>query len=651
MCIFAVHTVGNCDSSMNQRSYKIGEVADMLGVHEDTLRNWDDQGLVVADRFGTRRDRRYTAEHIKQIRDLGLVSTLARKGVKRRDYSKYTKEQLIKELHSLREQKKFGLVWEDRLEEVVERCKTQAPILKPVSAMNVNGKKDEQRHIMIEGDNYHALEVLNYTHKEKIDVIYIDPPYNTGAKNWKYNNNYVEREDAFRHSKWLSMMNRRLILAKNLLKNDGVLICAIDENEHANLILLLRNIFPQNKIDSITVVHNPRGVQGKNFSYTHEYAVFVYPGDGGKYITDAKREETLNRNFRVDGSNSPRKTAKTCFYPFLVRNKKIIGVGDVADDNFHPKKQTESREGVVYVWPIDVNGVERKWSFSRGTVEEIFDQLEVREHKKDRLEIYRLKDYAPYRTVWSGSRYDANEYGSKLVNGIIDVVFPFPKSLYTVYDCVFAVARNRLNAIVLDFFAGSGTTGHAVMDLNKEDGGNRQFILCTNNENNDGDKGDESKGIARGACQPRIRGVMGGYKKKGGGEKVEGLGGNLEYLKTEFVDVDNVSNVSDKKKLEFTHEAGWTIALKENAFTEVEKNDWYQIFTDGENKFVGVYFREDLEKIEDFEKEILDKPEVKMYLFSYGGNDDWRNDYEEYENVSVESIPEPILRVYKSLNW
>lgn len=636
----------------SEKYYKVGEVAEMLGVHEDTLRNWDAHGQVVADRVGTRRDRRYTAEHIKKIREMGLVSNLARRqpNGSGRDYSGYTKEQLIKELELLKEQKKFGLVWEEKTEEVVDLCKTKAPILKPVPKMSVKGGGDEQRHILIEGDNYHSLQVLNYTHKGKIDVIYIDPPYNTGAKNWKYNNDYVEKEDAFRHSKWLSMMDQRLRLARSLLKDDGVLICAIDDNEHANVVLLLRNTFPNHRVDSITIVHNPRGVQGKNFSYIHEYAVFVIP-ENKKVIGDKILEEKDVRisNLRNWGGESLRIDAKNCFYPIVIFDDKIVDFGDVALDDFHPKSANEKqKDGSIYVWPIDEGGVERKWRYARQSVEGVKDILSVERSRKGDMQIMITKGYGTYKTVWDEKKYDANIYGTKLLREILPAVdFDFPKSLHNVYDCVFAVVKDLPNSIILDFFAGSGTTGHAVMDLNREDGGSRQFILCTNNENNNG---NGHGGVAESVCQPRIKKVMGGYRKNGDGEKVEGLGGGLEYLKTELVDVENVSDVSDKKRLKFTHEAGHVIALKENAFTELEKNGWYQIFSNDNNKIVGIYFRENLDKLEDLEQKILDKEEVKLYIFSHGSSDDWKNDYAEYENVVVEDIPEPILRVYKSLN-
>ena len=603
----------------------------MLGVHEDTLRNWDEQGLVVPDRLGTRKDRRYTAEHIKKIRDEGLVSTLARRGVKKKDYSKYTKGQLIKELHLLREQKKFGLVWEDKPEEVVEKCKTQAPILKPVSGMNVAGKKDEQKHMLIEGDNYHALEVLNYTHKGKIDVIYIDPPYNTGkVGEWKYNDKFVDENDRYRHSKWLSFMEKRLRAVKLLLSDKGVIFISIDDNEQANLKLLCDGILGESNFIGNFVWRKKVGAgsDSKLFFRQHEY-IKLYAKNAFNLkelyqpLTEEQKQEYSNPDNDFRGPWAPTDLSSPAHDNDLRRIYEVTSPsGKVFKKCWSYKKENfDSLLEDDLIW----------WGKNNNTAPKRKRFLSEKKGLTPRSWIDMFLTY--------GGRKDLQKIG-------MEGLFDYPKPIDLVKHLM-AIATQK-KSIVLDFFAGSGTTGHAVMELNKEDGGNRQFILCTNNENNNG---NGSKGIARGVCQPRIKKVMKGYKKNGDGEKIEGLGGSLEYLKTEFVDVENISIVSDKKKLEFTHQAGYTIALKEDTFTEVEKNDWYQIFTDEKDKFVGVYFREDLEKLEEFEKEILDKPEVKLYIFSYGGNDDWRNDYAEHENVSVESIPEPILRVYKSVNW
>ena len=193
-------------------------------------------------------------------------------------------------------------------------------------------------------------------------MIYIDPPYNSGKKDWKYNNNYVDKEDAYRHSKWLSFMSERLILAKKLLKKEGVLICAIDYREKCRLGLLLEEVFPNKEITFITVVHNPKGRQGDDFSYTHEYACFVHPR---KIIQNISLSSPTNRNLRDSGGESNREDARNCFYPFIVKKDRekliVTGVGAVCKDSYSPKKQTiKMTTDTFHVFPIDEKGKEKK---------------------------------------------------------------------------------------------------------------------------------------------------------------------------------------------------------------------------------------------------------------------------------------------------
>jgi adenine-specific DNA-methyltransferase len=196
-----------------------------------------------------------------------------------KDYSQLSKEELLKVIEKLESRKKYGLIWdEEKTKEQFEKESENAlPVLKEVRGKAIKTDPTKPTHILIEGDNYHALSVLNYTHQGKIDVIYIDPPYNTGNKSWKYNNQYVERDDAFKHSKWLSFMAKRLYLAKNLLSQEGIIIVAIDDYEHHTLRLLMDEIFGEdNRLGTITVVHNPRGRNDEKFFATmHEY-MLVY---------------------------------------------------------------------------------------------------------------------------------------------------------------------------------------------------------------------------------------------------------------------------------------------------------------------------------------------------------------------------------------
>lgn len=332
-------------------------------------------------------------------------------------------------------------------------------------------------NLIIKGNNLLALHSLKKSYTGKVKLIYIDPPYNTGSKadTFIYNN-------TFKRTSWLTFMRNRLEIAKKLLAKDGSLIVAIDENEHAYLGVLLDELFPECEIHNITIVHNPRGVQGTNFSYTNEYSYFVIPR-GKKSIINRKIDssEIEWSNLRNWGTESERSDAKNCFYPIIVDPKKtfeIIGFGDVCEDDYHPKSINEIIDGLVYVYPIDPNGVERKWRYARQSVEEIKHLLKARIKNKV-VDVEIGKDFGQYKTVWTDPRYDANEYGTKIIKDLVpNCPFSFPKSLYNVYDCIYAVVGNDKNAIVLDFFGGSGTTGHAVLELNKEDGGNRKFILC-----------------------------------------------------------------------------------------------------------------------------------------------------------------------------
>jgi len=624
-----------------EKLYKISEVAEILGVHEDTLRNWEKEGFVVPERIGTRGDRRYTAEMIGEIRKKGLVSDLAKKGQKtKKDLAEYTKDELIKELQLLKRQKKYGLVWENHTEEVVERCKTEAPILVVKKDKQIKDKdKNKPINILIEGDNYHALQVLNYTHKGKIDVIYIDPPYNTGNKDFIYNDHYVDKEDNFRHSKWISFMESRLRLARNLLKKDGVIFISIDDNEMAQLKLLCNGIFGEENFVGAFVKQSKvgGGSDSKFVVKEHEY-VLVYA-----------------RNINIADSFFTEHDEE-----YLKRYKEVDEQGKYFWDTFaRPGLKNPINYDVVAPDGTVING---DWIRSKTRFEKDILNGDIRFLKK-KDDSWSVQFKQRLNVSGKKPRSMTSDFGGT-IDGKNDLVsifgdkipFAYPKSIKYIKTLIKFTQKKDL--LVLDFMAGSGTTGHAVLDLNKEDGGNRKFILCTNNELNGLEKELKEKGLSKeeieehGICRrithQRIKKVIEGYKKPNG-EKVKGLGGSLEYFKTEFVDVENIDKVSDKKKLEFTYEAGQMIALKEDTFKEVAKNKFYQIFTDEKDKFVGIYFRENLDKLEEMEKMILDKKDVRLYLFSYGKND-FKRDYVKYKNILVKDIPEPILKIYKELN-
>ena len=329
-------------------------------------------------------------------------------------------------------------------------------------------------NLIIKGNNLLALHTLKEKFAGKVKLIYIDPPYNPDS-----NSNTFCYNNTFNESTWLTFIKNRLEAAKTLLRNDGVLIVAIDDNEQAPLWMLLRELFKEYEIHCITIVHNPRGVQGTNFSYTHEYAFFVVP-KGRRSIGDRNinEDEIDFSNLRNWGGESLRTDGKNCFYPVIVEGNKIAGFGDVLEENIHPAGQTVEEGSRCLVYPIDGSGVERKWRYARQSVEDVEHLLRAKKTKRG-YEIEIGKDFGTYRTVWQDPRYDANEYGTKIVKALVpDCKFDFPKSLYNVYDCIYAAVAQDKDAIVLDFFAGSGTTAHAVLELNKEDKGNRRYILC-----------------------------------------------------------------------------------------------------------------------------------------------------------------------------
>ena len=333
-------------------------------------------------------------------------------------------------------------------------------------------------NLIIKGNNLLALHSLKKEFAGKVKLIYIDPPYNTRnptADTFIYNNN-------FKDSSWLTFMRNRLEIARRLLKEDGCLIIAIDENEHSYLGVLLHELFDDYyEIHNITIVHNPRGIQGTNFSYTNESAFFVIP-KGKKSIVDRKiaPDEIEWSNLRNWGTESERTDAKNCFYPIKVDKAtlNIVGFGDVSPDDYHPNGTNVMKGKEILVYPVDSKGVERKWRYAKQSVESIKHLLRARE-KSGVIDIEIGKDFGQYKTVWANPMYDANEYGTKIVKDLVpNCVFSFPKSLWNVYDCLYSVVGKDKEAIILDFFGGSGTTAHAVEELNKNDNGKRQFILC-----------------------------------------------------------------------------------------------------------------------------------------------------------------------------
>lgn len=544
----------------------------------------------------------------------------------------------------LRKKKKYGLVWEDKPEEVVLMCKEKLPVLKEVKSKEIMTDKTKPVNLLIEGDNYHALSVLNYTHKGKIDVIYIDPPYNTGARDWKYNNDYVDSGDPYRHSMWLSFMKSRLSLSKSLLKNDGIICVTIDDYEMPRLWMLMDEIFGENNhLGTVVIRNNPKGrMTNRKVSLVHEYALFfgrsnnsfisllpVKPEDKTHtYIEDKDGSWYVPVNLRKQGIDS---TAMT-------KSGKLSGRYYPIYLDPETGKLSSMHKYRIEILPIDVKGEKRIWRRAQDVIDEMFKSgnLWAKKQKSGYQLYYKfrggLKGDRP-QSIWYDAKFSASEYGTQTLDRILGSreLFQFPKSPHAVTKSILTGTDN-MNAVILDFFAGSGTTGQAVLELNKMDNGNRKFVLCTNNENN----------IATEVCYPRIKKVIQGYKSTKSG-KVEGLGGNLKYFKTDFVGATG----NDKNRTKLTREAVEMLCIKEGTFEAVVDELDLKIFKN-HNHYCAIIFDETM--IPKFKKELkkLDG-QCNVYIFSLG-DDTFDEEFEDVKSkVKLSPIPEAILRVYRRI--
>ena len=557
--------------------------------------------------------------------------------MKTQDYTNWTKEQLIEQLKSFEETKKYGLVWVNKKEDVKEKFKLYSPLLSlnPKKCFFENDKSEN--NIFIEGDNLDSLSILNYSHKGKIDVIYVDPPYNTGATNWKYNNSYVDSEDPYRHSKWISFMYFRLRLARTLLSEEGIICITIDDYEFPRLFMVMEEIFGSNNfLGNVIIRNNPGGRKSKRkVAAQHEYAIFFskrpqvsvakidieIENKSHKYEKNDKGELIEWRNLRKEGSDSMAKPGSDRFYPIYFDSD----TGEISSSKILPIK----------ILPLDSKGDKRIWRRSKDDVDVLFKKNELKIKKTS----YGNQVYFQFKGGLSGetpkslqldNKFSASEYGTKELDNILGEreSFNFPKSKHAVAQCI-KIASSKKDAIILDFFAGSGTTGQAVLELNNEDGGNRKFILCTNNENK----------IADEVCYPRISKIMGGYQNKGG-EFIKGLGGNLKYFN--IIHVLRGKKDSDKKIL--ANNINDLICLKENTFNKFLVKPDFQIY---KSIFLYVVIIHDILSINEVKKELrnLDLP-IKIYVFSLG-DDDLEDEFLDIKNiVKIDIFPNPLFKTY-----
>lgn len=427
-----------------------------------------------------------------------------------------------------RESKETAEIALDDLVTVAEFGEPIYPYLKPIDTV-CNAPDSDLWHTLIEADNYHALQLLEYLYAGKVDCIYIDPPYNTGAKDWKYNNDYVDGSDAYRHSKWLSFMQRRLKLAKKLLNpKDSVLIVTIDEKEYLHLGCLLEEMFPEANMQMVSSVINPAGVsRGGQFARTDEYIFFLTFGtcapsplclseDWRGKIKGGYKDKLRWNGLQRSGTATLRSDRPNMFYPIFITNDgtKIVEVGNSIPLNVD-RTAIQAPAGQIAIWPIFPDGREGRWRLGRDTLIELIEKhyVHIGKIQGDRAAITYLAqgeqakvengdfpvvgynpdgsiivDESGYEarflpgTQWWITSHDATQKGTKMLNDIIGRRFTFPKSVYATHDAVQFFVANKPNALIVDFFAGSGTTMHAVNLLNAEDGGHRRCIMVTNNE-------------------------------------------------------------------------------------------------------------------------------------------------------------------------
>ena len=539
----------------------------------------------------------------------------------------------------LRSHKKYGLVWEDKPEDVEERLRDELPVLREVKDKYIpSDAEDAPNHIIIEGDNLEALTALSYTHEGKIDVIYIDPPYNTGNKDFVYNDSYVDSEDSYRHSKWLSFMNKRLKIAKRLLTERGVIFMSIDDNEQANLKLLCDEVFGATNFIANIIwekADSPR-MDAKIISSRHDFIVAY-----------AKDITTLPLN-KLTVSDVPEHYNKTDENgrKYYLKPLRYMGNADRREDRPNMYFPIIAPDGTS-VLPIRADGSDGRWRWSRETVEEEKNRLEFVKTKKGwsvntRLYADNMSDI-PVETLWYNKDVESNRQAIATIKQIFgsEKTFTNPKPVKLIQRIIQITGNN--SSIILDFFAGSGTTLHATMLQNAEDSGHRQCILVTNNEN----------GICENVTYERNKRVIQGYLTSNGTQIDGYINNTLRYFRTDFIPRDR----TQQNMRDLVNASTDLLCIKEDLYNEQNKFGRFRVnprlmryFSDGKKHMLVVYREEIVDQLAaeianlDFGKEKL-----KIYIFSparYAFNDNFA---EVSEKVTLVALPAAIYDAYEKV--
>lgn len=518
----------------------------------------------------------------------------------------------------------YGLKREEKTEIFEERAQNALPLLKEEKDLFIHNNADLD-HLIIEGDNYHILSVLNYTHKGKIDVIYIDPPYNTGNKDFVYNDNYVDSEDSYRHSKWLSFMNKRLRLAKDLLSDEGVIFISIDENELAQLKLLCDEIFGEkNFVDCISwdKKSSAKWVPPINMIVNvHEYILVYQKSQIFSFIWEKRDLDWFS-----NPDNDPR-------WPW--RNTNIKSTIKKQEEAF---EITDPKTWISY---------SDTWAFSKTELERLI-QEEYLLFPKNWYGQVRRKEFfnefknanIPIKSSWW--LFDNQKNTEMLKSMFWWFIFSNPKPI-NLLTYLLKVTANK-NCIILDFFAGSGTTGHAVLELNKQDWGSRQFILCSNAE---ATEVEPEKNICRNITYERVKRVMQGYTNAKG-DVIQWLwGGNLRYYTTEFIKKEKST---DDLRQKFIYLCDELLCIKEDTFTVLDSDycsDQLKCYYKNDHYTVILYDLWQMDKLQQLIAGL--NGQISLYLFSLS-----KDAYEEEllvfrDKVKIENVPDDILETYHKI--
>ena len=532
----------------------------------------------------------------------------------------------------LRQHKKYGLVWEDKPEDVEERLREELPVLREVKDKAIlSAEPDAPNHILIEGDNLEVLTALSYTHEGKIDVIYIDPPYNTGNKDFVYNDSFVDTEDSYRHSKWLSFMNKRLKIAKKLLSDKGVIFISIDDNEQANLKLLCDGVFGCDNFTGNVIWEKTDSpiMDVKGFTVRHDYILVYQKSD---FVLKRIMPDEVPEHYNKTDEKGRR---------YYLKPLRLMG-GHKSDSLYYG---IEAPDGTI-IYPKETNGDNGCWRWSKTKYEEETERIEWVKGKKGWSANFRI--YAenmtptPVNTVWAFDKVGSTRTAkTELSNIVQQFIFSYPKPS-SLISFIEKIASDD-DSTILDFFAGSGTTLHATMRLNAEDGGHRQCILVTNNENN----------ICEEVTYERNKRVINGYTTPKGVE-VAGLKANtLRYYKTDFISRDR----TQKNMRELMSAATDLLCIKENLYEEQKTFGRFKLkphlaryFNDGRKHMLIVY-REEL--IDEIAAEIktmdFGKMRLKIYVFSPGRYAFTDNFSEVEDKVELVALPAAIYDAYQKV--